>query len=135
MAPDLPDWTTAVQVTVTVNNVPIVPAETTEVAAGDVGRHNGTDQTYQEVAKWTISTDKIGELKEIVLLSDNYEKTYWKVTIGSVTFAEDWIVMAAIPLVFADLKLAAAAVVKVEAKSTDGTEITVDVEICGKEIG
>ena len=39
------------------------------------------------------------------------------------------------PLVFGDLKLAAGVVVLIEAKSTDGTSITVDGIITAKELG
>jgi len=130
-----PDGVLMIQVAVTVKNVPVVPSTNVEVAAGGVGRYSGGDTTYQTVVSWTVATDKVGELKEIVLLTNDYSKTYFKITVGSVTFATDWMMQASMPLIFEDLKLAAAQVVKVEAKSSDATSLIVDAVIVGKEIG
>lgn len=128
MARGAPDWTRTVQVVITEGQ------PKNERAAGDVGRYTGTDTTYQTVASWTVATGYIGELKEILILSSNYTKTQCQVTIGAITYATDWAVLSALPLIFEDLRLAAGTVVKVEAKSTDGTSITVDAAIVGKEI-
>lgn len=135
MAGDLPDWVRMVQVAVTIDNVPIVPTPATERAAGGVGKYTGTDETYQEVASWTVATGKIGELKEIYILSDDYAHTEIKITIGAVTWCTDWTPQGVMPIIFEDLRLAAASIVKVETQSTDGTAIVVDVIIVGKEIG
>jgi len=132
---DAPDGTLWVQHVNVVIDAPIPPEPANEVAAGHVGRYTGTDTVYQTVASWTVATGKVGELKEITILTSDYDKTYFRVTIGSVVFASEWMVQAAMPLVFEDLKLAAAAVVSVEAKSSDGTSITVDAVITAKEIG
>lgn len=132
---DAPDGTLWVQHVTVVIDTPIPPEPANEVAAGDVGRYSGVDTEYQEVASWTVATGKVGDLKEITILSDNYAKTNLQVTVGDVVFATDWIIQGAIPLVFADLKLAAGKIVKVECRSTDGTAIIVDAVIVGKEIG
>lgn len=129
MAHGAPDWTRQVQIVI----VEAQPAE--EDAAGDTGRYDGASQTYQEVASWTVAEDKVGELKEITLLADYPALVEWKVTIGEIVFAEDWIVQAAVPLIFEDLRLATEVEVKVEARSTDGSNIIVDAIITGKEIG
>jgi hypothetical protein len=132
---DAPDGSVWVQNVDVVVNVPTPSQPATENAAGGAGRYTGTATSYQTVVSWTVSIDKLGELKEITILTSSYAKTYFKVTVGDVVFATDWIVQAAMPLIFEDLKLAAGKVVKVEAKSTDGTSITVDAVIVGKEIG
>lgn len=105
-----------------------------EYAGGAAGRYEGTDQDYQTVATWTVTTDRIGELKEIMVLSDDYELTEFKVVVDGVTWAEDWIMLSSMPLMFEDLRLAADAVVTVSARSTDGTSIIVDAIIVGKEV-
>jgi hypothetical protein len=110
----------------------LVPA--TQEASGAAGRYSGTDTSYQTVASWTVETGKTGELKEITLLSDDYDHTEFKITVGGIVFANDWQVQAAVPLIFEDLRLAAGSIVKVEAQSTDGTAIVVDAVITGKEI-
>jgi hypothetical protein len=130
-----PDWVRMVQVAVTVDNVPVVPEPATERAAGDTGKYSGSATTYQEVASWTIATAKVGELKEILILSDDYDHTEIKITVGAVTWCTDWAPQGAMPIIFEDLKLAAASVVKVETKSDDGTAIEVDAIIVAKEIG
>jgi hypothetical protein len=129
MARGAPDWTRQVQVVITEGQ------PKNERAAGDVGRYTGTDTTYQELASWTVAADYIGELKEIIIVSSNYDKTQCKVTVGAVVYATDWQVVSPVPLIFEDLRLAEATVVKVETKSTDGTSITVDAVIVGKEVG
>lgn len=135
MFPTTPDYVRAVQIAVTVENIPVVPVPATEVAAGGAGNYSGTDTDYQEVVSWTISTGKVGELKEILIISDDYAHTLAKVTIGATTWATDWSPTSSMPIIFEDLKLAAASVITVEVKSSDGTAIDVDAIIVGKEIG
>ena len=135
MAIDAPDWVRQVVISVIVENVPVPPDAANQVAAGGKGRYTGTDTTYQAVVTWTVTAAKVGELKEILIISDLYAKTLLKVTVGSVTWATDWAIQSSMPIIFEDLKLAAASVIKVEAKSSDGTSITVDAIIVGKEVG
>ena len=129
MAHGAPDWTQKIEVTINVGQPSL------ERAAGDIGVYTGTSTSYQEVASWTVAAGKVGELKEIIILSNSYAKTLCKVTVGSVVYATDWAPQACIPLIFEDLRLAEAIVVKVETKSSDGTSITVDAVIVGKEVG
>lgn len=135
MATDYPDYVRAIQITVTVEDEPTAPEPANEAAAGDAGNYSGTDQTYQTVATWTVSTDKIGELKEILIISDDYAHTLARITIGGTVWETDWSPTSAMPIIFEDLKLAESTVVLVEAKSSDGTAIDVDALIVGKEIG
>ena len=132
---DAPDGTLWVQQVDVVVDLPTPSQPANERAAGGVGRYSGTDTDYQEVVAWTVAADKVGELKEITFLSDNYAKTNLQVTVGDIVFATDWVVQGTIPLIFEDLKLAAGKVVKVECKSTDGTSIIVDSVIAAKELG
>ena len=135
MARGAPDFITAVQVAVTVESKLVLPEPATEVAAGDAGNYSGILQTYQTVATWTVATGKVGELKEILIISDDYAHTLAQITIAGSVWETDWSPTAAMPIIFEDLKLAAASVVLVEAKSSDGTAIDVDALIVGKEIG
>ncbi len=136
MSGDLPDGTKRIIVTtVIVGGVAEVPATATERAAGAIGRYSGAAATYQTVASWTVAMGKVGELKEIILVSDNYPVTKFQVTVGAVQYCTEVITRVATPLVFGDLKLAAGTVVKVEALSTDASTINVDGIITAKEIG
>ncbi len=101
----------------------------------EVGNFNAGTQAYTSTAKWTITADKVGELKEILIISDNYAKTLIQVKITGMTTVTGWAPQAAMPLIYEDLKLAAAAEVEVSVMSSDGTTIDVDVVIVGKEIG
>jgi len=123
------------QVAVTVNNVPVVAEVGTEVAAGAIGRYSGTDVVYQTLASWTVAAGKTGELKEILILSDTYAITEIQITIDGTVYKTAWIMLAAMPLIFEDLKLDSGAVVLVEVLSTTGAAIVVDCAITGKEIG
>lgn len=135
MAHGTPDYVSIVQVVVTVDNVPIVPEPATERAAGDTGNYSGNDQTYQEVALWTVAPGKVGELKEILILTDDYDHTWIKITIGAVIWCEDWEPQGAMPIIFEDMKLAEGTIVKVEAEADEDIAIDVDAIIVGKEIG
>jgi len=108
---------------------------TNKRAAGGVGKYSGTDTTYQSVVSWTVASGWEGELKEILILADDYAHTLIQITVGAVTWCTDWNPQGAMPIVFEDLRLAAGQVVSVEAKSDDGTAIVVDAIIVAKEIG
>lgn len=129
MAHGAPDGTKKIEVTVNPGQPSV------ERAAGDTGTYTGTATSYQEVAGWAVAAGKVGELKEIIILSSNYPKTLCRVTVGAVVYATEWSPQGCIPLIFEDLRLAEAIEVKVEAKSSDGTSITVDAVIVGKEVG
>jgi hypothetical protein len=98
-----------------------------------LNRYTGSDQTYQEVVKWTVSTGKKGSLKEISMYSDNFEKTFWKLTIAGKVQFEDKVIPATLTLPFPDNELSEGDTVLIECKSADGTLITVDGSISGKE--
>lgn len=132
---DTPDFVTRIQVAVTVENVPIVPEPDTERAAGAVGSVITNEQDYTELAKWTVATGKVGELKHITIISEDYVRTYANITIGGVAWATAWSPTSCMPLVFEDLKLSAAQEVIVEIKVVADGDIEVNATIVGKEIG
>ncbi len=129
MAHGAPDWTDQVQVVIVKGQ----PAD--EAAAGDIGNYSGSDTTYQPLATWTVDPEKTGELKEILIISDDYAHTLVKITIDDEVFETDWSPTSAMPIIFEDLRLAGSAVVKLEAKSSEVIAIDVDAIIVGKEVG
>lgn len=129
-----PPWVTVVQVGVTVENVTIIPEPATEAPAGSAGNYTGDSTSYQTVATWTVSESAVGELKEIIVLTNNYDKTLVKIDIGDTTWCEDWAPQSVMPVIFEDLKIAAETVVTVSAKSSDGSALVVDAIIVGKEV-
>ncbi len=135
MAHGSPDWITPVLVNVLVANAPVAEQPSNEAAAGDTGTYTGTSTSYQTVASWTVATGKGGVLVEILVLSNTYAKTRMQITIGDVVYCTDFTPQGAMPIIFETLKLAAGKIVKVEAKSSDGTSITVDAVIAGREVG
>jgi len=132
---DAPDGTQWVQVISVVLETPIPPAPATEVAAGGIGHYAGNDVVYQVVKSWTVTADKLGELKEISFTGTVLAKTHWKVVIGALTFVTDLLIGAPLTIPFFDLKLAAGVEVTVYCKSTDGSDINADASIVAKEIG
>lgn len=133
--PDAPDWVTTVVVTVIVENVPVVPDPATEVAAGDVSRYSGSLAAWQEVAKWTVSPEKTGELKEVSMITDDYVNTVFKLMVGATEVFTDLTIQSALTLPFFDLKLAPLTVVTLFCHSDGATNIIADGSIVGKEVG
>lgn len=97
-------------------------------------RYSGTDQTYQEVVKWRIEERTQGHLKEVSMVTDQYSKTHFQLRIGGKIFFEDKIIQAPLTLPFPETRLRSTAEVLLECKSTDGTSITVDGSITGREV-
>lgn len=132
---DAPDGTLWVQqVSVVVEfPTPSEPAKETPIA--EVGRYSGADMVdYHELASWTVSADKVGELRELSITSDKLDDTYFKIEIGALAIT-DLKVGAPLTMPFKDLKLAEAVMVRLSAKSSAGAAIVADGSITGKEIG
>jgi len=107
-----------------------------ETAWGEIGHYSGAAGAYVEVASVTVTAGLVGELKEILIISDDYAHTLIQITIDGTVWCTDWSPSSSMPIIFEDLRLAALAVVKVEAKSSDVlVTITVDAVIVGKQIG
>lgn len=132
---DAPDGTQWVQVISVVLETPTPPSPAHEYPAGDVSRYSGNAADYQEVAKWTVTEDRVGELKEVSMITDDYENTVWKLVIGTVTVFTDVVIQSALSLPFFDLRLAALVEVTLSCHSDGATAIVADGSIVGKEIG
>jgi len=132
---DAPDWITSVVVNVIVEHVPVTPEPATERAAGNVNRYSGALAAWQEVAKWTVTAGKTGELKEVSMITDDYENTVWKLTVGAIEVFTDLTIQSALTLPFFDLKIAPLTVVTLSCHSDGVINIVADGSIIGKEIG
>lgn len=129
------DWIHAVEISVSVENAPVSADPTKETPIFQFGRYTGTDQTYQDVASWTVSSGRLGVLEHINFFSNNTAYTHYKILKDSTEIATDILIQSDFIPVWEDLKVAESVVIKVQAKSTDGTSITTDVIIVGKELG
>ncbi|MBA7582987.1 hypothetical protein ES708_24925 [subsurface metagenome] len=132
---DAPDSTVWVEPVSVVADTPTPPSPAHEWAAGGVGNYPGSSTDWEEVVRWTVKPGRVGELKEILIITNDYGHTVLQVTVGTVDWATNWSPTASMPIIFEDLRLAAGTVVLVEAKSSDGTPINVDAIIVGKEVG
>lgn len=113
---------------------PPTPPPGSEEAVTEVDRYSGNLQTYQTLVSWTVSAGRTGYLGQVSMVTDNDTKTHFRLTIaGSEKFA-DRLLQAPLTLTYPDLRLDAGATVLLEVKSTDGSAITVDGEIAGKEV-
>lgn len=101
-----------------------------------VGFYSGTDTTYKTVAVWKIGQIwelNHGRLHRIVLASDTYTKTHFRLTVLGKMLFKDLILVGALTLVFPDNELPRGEEIKVECKSSDGTAIAVTAAITGVE--
>ncbi len=100
-----------------------------------VDRYEGDSEEYQEVVSWTVTENKRGELKEVSMVTSDYAKTHFKLTIAGEEQFKDKIIQAPLSLPFPDNRgVPSEKTVLLECKSTDGSGITVDGSITGREI-
>ncbi|MBA7694452.1 hypothetical protein ES703_103062 [subsurface metagenome] len=132
---DAPDGTLWVQYVSVVLEAPTPPEPAHEYPAGAVKRYSGHAIGYQEVVKWTVTDKRVGELKEVSMITDNYAKTVWKLVVGATTVFNNVKIQGPLTMPFFDLRLAALAVVTLFCHSDDVTDIVADGSIVAKEIG
>ena len=104
------------------------------IPVAKVDRYTGTDQTYKEIVKWRVQERTEGELKEVSIVSNNYDKTHFKLVIAGITFFIDKKIQAPLTLPFPETKLRPSQEVIIQCKSVDGTSITCDGSVTGREI-
>ena len=104
------------------------------IPVAKVDRYSGTDQTYKEIVKWRVQERTTGELKEVSVVSNNYDKTHFKLLIAGIPFFQDKKIQAPLTLPFPETRLRPAQEVILQCKSTDGTSITADGSITGREV-
>lgn len=88
---------------------------------------------YQEVVSWTVAAGREGDLHEISFFSDDFTKTLFKLSIAGVQQWTDVVVGTSLSIPFRTNRLKAGDTVLLEAKSTNGTLVTVDGSISGAE--
>ena len=88
---------------------------------------------YQEVVEWTVAAGKEGDLHEISVFSDDFSKTQLRLFIASVLQWADRVIGTSLSIPYRANRLPAGAQVLLEARSTDGTLVTVDGSISGAE--
>ena len=132
---DAPDGTLWVQYIEIVSDTPIPPSPAHETAITQLDRLTTALLTYQTVVSWTVTADTIGILRHVEMESDDYEHTRFQLTIAGVVQFTDQQIEASLSLEWPDVRLAAGDVVLLEAASSDTTEVNVDGDILGKEVG
>lgn len=132
---DAPDGTVWTQVIEVISDTPTPPSPAHETAITRLARASPATTTYVTVVSWTVDEDAIGILRFVEMESDDYEHTRFRLTIAGVLQFNDVQIEASLTLEWPDVKLAAEAVVLLEARSTDTTEVHVDGDILGKEVG
>lgn len=136
MAGDAPDWVIWQQTVVTVDVTPVAEEAANETPVSKTeGKVTNSDQTYQTLATWTVTSTKVGVLYGVELYASNFSKTHFKLTIGGVVKWTDKELPAALNINMANTRLPASTVVLVEGKSNDGTSVDMWAHIEGKELG
>lgn len=111
-----------------------------------INKHNRvttTEQDYVTVVSWTVASGFTGHLSSLAIEADrdpsadvnDYAYARWRITTGpnAGDVASDVQTYDSWDGDFLDTILASGTTVKIEVKSSDGTEITVDANIVGKE--
>lgn len=132
---DSPDWTIWQIPAIEVEGEAQPEIAATETPWGGVLRLATSSTDYVTIVTATVNAAKTGKLRLVEMASDEYTRTRFKLVIGAMTFFEDLQLPESLSLDFGDLKLAAATVVTLSAKSSDGTAIVCYGDIIGKEIG
>ena len=135
MSNDAPDWMRQVLVNVIVESEPVTPAIGTESLVVQIDRLTTSSTSYATVVTWTVTANKVGELWFVEMMSDDYDHTQFKLVVGSTTIFTDLDLGTSLTIDCCQVKLEAGTVVTLSAKSTDGTEVNVDGDILGKEVG
>lgn len=99
-----------------------------------VDRYSGSDTTYQTVVSWKVSSGRKGWLQEVSMITDKFRKTLFRLRIGDETLFEDKQIQTTLTLPFPWNELEEGTVVMLECRSIDGTPITVDGSITGREV-
>lgn len=132
---DAPDGTLWTQIVDVVVDIPVPGAPAHETAITRLKRLTTALLAYDIVVEWTVDDDAIGILRFVEFETDDYEKTRFKLTIAGEEQFTDIQIESSLTLEWPDVKLAAGDQVLLEAKSFDTTEVNVDGDILGKEIG
>ena len=132
---DIPDGPQPVMTVSIVAGEPTQETETTETLIIQFVAYEGTAQTNQTLATWTVATDKVGNIYEIEMASDNYPKTRFTLEVDDVAVIDDEELVGPLTLVCGGAKMPAASKFEVFARSSDGTSIKAEATIVGKEVG
>lgn len=132
---DAPDGTVWTEIISVVLDTPVPPSPAHETAITRLARLTTDSMSYGTVVSWTVTADTIGVLHQVEMMSNNYAKTRFQLTIAGVQQFTGIQLAISLTLSYPDVKLAAGDVVLLEAASSDTTEVKVDGDITGKEIG
>ena len=132
-APDYVLWSQPVEVVVN-TPTPLTASAETPIDA-TAGKVTNTDQTYQTLATWTVTTAKMGILYGVEMGASDFTKARFRLTIGGVVKWEGVEWPTYVNSHYSEARLAAGAVVLLEGKSSDGTSVDIWGHIEGKEVG
>jgi|GEM_PF-2645489 len=98
-----------------------------------VNRYSGTDLDWVELVGWLVPIGYTGDLHEISLLSDNDEKTRYRVFLANVDqqVPTDRQTSTPLTLPWERTILPGGSSIRIDVRSTDGTAIVVDGTITG----
>lgn len=98
-----------------------------------VGRLATSAAVYSTVVTWTVSAGNEGDLHEISMVTNNFSVTQFRLTISGAVQFTDRIIQTSLSLPWRINRLAAAAIVLLEAQSDGVTAVVVDGSITGTE--
>ena len=101
-----------------------------------VNQYSGSDQAYQTLVTWKIGDLwglRRGRIEEVSFFSNNFSKTRFRLTVAKTVLFKDLEIQRALTLPFPEHETLFGEKVTLEVKSSDGTNITVDGSLTGKE--
>ena len=131
---DAPDFTTWVQTIELVGTTPTPTTPSTETLLSKLAKVTTSSTDYQTLISYTVPAATIAILGGIEFYADPTSKGRFRLTVGGVEKWADQEIPTALNHYFADARLAAATVVLLEGKSSDGTSVDLWGSIEGKEV-
>lgn len=135
MAKGAPDHVLLVQVAVTVDNVPVVPDQSSDYVIDTYGAVSTSSATLQSLFSRTVPSGKIGILDSIELSTDEYAIASFEVVVKGVTILDSEKIPESFTKEFPSLHLEAGDSITVKVKSDGSTTIDAWCDISYKEIG
>ena len=131
-APDFVQWQQPIEVVAT---LPTPPSPALETPFVQLARYEGASTDFQSIIIYQVGTGKQAILEEISMISDNFDKTLWALSIKGVTQFSNKLLQSSLTIVFPSVRMTAGDYLYLDARSSDGTTIKADAMLSGKEVG
>lgn len=131
---DAPDWTTWTQRVEVVGDTPVPEQAANEAPISRLNKVSTSSTDYQALLSYTVPADTTTVLYGVEFFASPFNKAHLRLTIGGVVQWTDQEIPTSLNVHFSEARFAAAVVVLLEVKSTDGTAVDAWGALEGKEL-